>query len=316
MNKNVGCIGDLLVEIMRKNIGESLDKPGIFLGPYASGASGIFIDSIARLGIDASFIGAVGNDDFGKLILKKLKSDGVDISSIKTLKKYTTGVAFVTYFGDGNRKFIYHITDAATGQIYPEDIIPEFIKKFDYLHIVGSTISINKNCKESIKKAIQIVIKNGGKITFDPNLRKEIIMDKDTEKLFDYIISESSILFPTEEELLKMYKYKNIDIASEKLLSLGPDIIAVKRGEKGSKVYTQNDRYDLMPYKVKAVDPTGAGDCYCAGFITGIIRGMEVEEAGEYANAVAAISTTKKGPMEGAPLRDEVQRFLRSRVIL
>ncbi len=79
----VACIGDLLVEIMRPEVGDRLDEPGIFLGPYPSGASGIFIDAIARLGLKALFIGSVGNDDFGSLITKRMQDDGVDISHIK-----------------------------------------------------------------------------------------------------------------------------------------------------------------------------------------------------------------------------------------
>ena len=159
MNITVGCIGDLLVEIMRKNVGDALDKPGIFLGPYPSGASGIFIDAVSRLGVNACFIGAVGKDDFGKLIVERLKEDGVDTSKIKEMDNYTTGVAFVTYFKDGNRKFIYHLSNAATGQIYPEDINSKYISNFDYLHIVGSTISVNNHCRKSIEKAIRIIDK-------------------------------------------------------------------------------------------------------------------------------------------------------------
>jgi len=94
----VGCIGDLLVEIMRQKVGDPLDKTGIFLGPYPSGASGIFIDAISRLGMNACFVGAVGKDDFGKLVIERLKKDGVDISNIKEMDDYTTGVTFVTYF--------------------------------------------------------------------------------------------------------------------------------------------------------------------------------------------------------------------------
>jgi len=109
-NMTVLCIGDLLVEIMRPNIDDPLDEPGIFLGPYPSGASGIFVDAISRLGVKAGFIGVVGDDDFGKAILRRLEGDGVEISNIKITKDYTTGVAFVTYLRDGNRKFIYHLS--------------------------------------------------------------------------------------------------------------------------------------------------------------------------------------------------------------
>jgi len=262
MNVTVGCIGDLLAEIMRKNVGDTLDKPGVFLGPYPSGASGIFIDAISRLGINACFIGAVGKDDFGKLIIERLKKDGVNTSKIKEMEDYTTGVAFVTYFKDGSRKFIYHLANAATGQIYPEDINSENISNFNYLHIVGSTTSINNNCIKSIEKAIKIIRKIKKKITFDPNLRPELLSNQSIKSLSRSIISKSYIVFSTEQELEVLTEEKNLEKASHKLLDLGPEIIVIKQGEKGSTIYTSDENFHSPPFKVKEVDPTGAGDCY------------------------------------------------------
>ena len=314
MKIDVGCVGDLLVEIMRKNIDDTLGKPSVFLGPYPSGASGIFIDAISRLGIKASIIGTVGKDDFGMLILNRLREDGVDISNIKVDEDHTTGVAFVTYFNDGSRKFIYHLSEAATGQICPEDIYPEYVSNFNYLHIVGSTITVNEKCKESIRKTIKIVKSSNGKITFDPNLRIELIKGDDSKDLFNSMIADSYIVFPTEEELLELSNRENLKVSAHKILNMGPEIVAVKQGERGSTVFTKDASFHVPPYKVNVVDPTGAGDCYCAGFIAGIIKGMDIKKAAFYANAVAALSVTKKGPMEGAPLEKEVFNFLKSQV--
>lgn len=310
MNITVGCIGDLLVEIMRKNVGDPLDEPGVFLGPYPSGASGIFIDAVSRLGINTCFIGSVGRDDFGKLILERLKKDGVDTSNIKEMDDYATGVAFVTYFRDGNRKFIYHLSNAATGQIYSEDINSKYISNFDYLHIVGSTISVNKHCRESIEKALKIIDKFKVRVTFDPNLRPELLRDQSFRSLFNLIKSKSYIVFPTEQELEVLTGEKDLIKASHILLDLGPEIIAIKQGKKGSTVFTKNDNFHSPAFKVREVDPTGAGDCYCSGFIAAIIKGMDLKNAARYANAVGALAVTKRGPMEGAPTTEEVNSFI------
>lgn len=311
-DKIVGCVGDLLVEVMRQNVGDPLNKPGIFLGPYPSGASGIFIDAISRLGIKSRFIGAVGDDDFGNLILIRLKEDGVDISNIKVLKAYTTGVAFVTYFDDGSRKFIYHLARAATGQIYPEDINHAYVSKFNFLHIVGSTMSINENCKESVRKAIEIVKYSNGKITFDPNLRIELLSSSNSIKLFQSIIRDSYIVFPTEEELLILTREIDLKSAADSLIKMGPEIVVVKQGKKGSTVFTNNLSIHVPAYEknIDVIDPTGAGDCYCAGFIAGILKGMDLKDAAYYANIVGALSVTKKGPMEGAPKLEEINKIL------
>ncbi len=162
----VGCLGELLVEIMRDRVDVPLDVPDIFLGPFPSGAPAFFADCLARLGEEVFFVGAVGEDDFGKMILRRLKEDGVDIGGVKILPDFTTGVAFVTYFRDGSRKFIYHISQAAAGQIFPSDIDEEQFSRLDYLHVMGSSMLINDNCCDAYLRAIEIVKKKGRKNQF------------------------------------------------------------------------------------------------------------------------------------------------------
>ncbi len=307
----IACIGDLLVEIMRPEVGDRLDEPGVFLGPYPSGASGIFIDTIARLGLEALFIGAVGNDDFGSLITKRLQDDGVDISHIKVRENYTTGVAFVTYFDDGSRKFIFHLANAATGQIFPEDIDTEYLSDLSYLHVIGSTLSTNENCAEACFKAMEYTQKNSGRISFDPNFRPELISEKEVRKYFEPVIRNSHIVFPTEEEIRVLTGKKDLDQACEKLLNMGPEIVVIKQGSQGSSVYTENEKHTIPAFDVKEIDPTGAGDCYCAGFLTGLLKGLSLQEVAKFANAVGALAVTKKGPMEGAPTFEEVSDFLK-----
>jgi sugar/nucleoside kinase (ribokinase family) len=102
-------MGELLVEIMRPQAGLGLYRPGPFLGPYPSGAPAIFIATAARLGHPAGIIGGVGADDFGRLLVDRLKADGVRCEHIHSFPGRATAVAFVSYFEDGSRQFIYHI---------------------------------------------------------------------------------------------------------------------------------------------------------------------------------------------------------------
>jgi len=312
MGIKVGCVGDLLVEIMREKVDEPLGVPGRFVGPFPSGASGIFIDAIARLGIKARFIGAIGKDDFGQMIIKRLKKDGVDISHIKMLDNYTTGVAFVTYFSDGSRKFIYHLSRSATGQIYPEDIDPDYFSKLNYLHIVGSTMFINANCREACQKAVKLVKSQGGKVSFDPNFRPELLSKEEIREYFNPLVSNSDIVFPTVDEVMILTGKKNLKDACKEILKKGPEIVAVKRAKKGSSVFTLNEEFHVPAFKVKEVDATGAGDCYCAGFIVGIVKRLDLRKVAEFANAVGALAVTKKGPTEGAPTLEEVNRLIGS----
>ncbi len=306
----IGCLGELLVEIMRDRIDEPLGVPGTFVGPFPSGAPAIFADCLARLGEEVFFVGAVGEDDFGTLIVERLREDGVDVSGIKRLPDFTTGVAFVTYFRDGSRKFIYHISRAASGQIFPEDVQEEVFTHLDFLHVMGSSMLINEQCRAAHLRALEYVKKGGGKVSFDPNFRPELLGKERARELFQPIVRESTVIFPTQEELRVLSDEEDIDRACAKVLAQGPEIIALKQGKEGSTIYTRQGKWAIPAFPVEEVDPTGAGDCYCAGFLAGLAQGLPLPEVGKLANAVGALAVTKKGPMEGAPRLKEVQEFM------
>src|SRR5689334_23201855 len=109
--------GEALVEVMRTGIDQPLDRPGAFIGPYPSGAPFIFAVQAARLGAEVGVIGAVGDDAFGKCMLDRLRTDGVDLRGVHRLKDYSTGVAFVSYKADGSRDFVFHARHAAAGHL-------------------------------------------------------------------------------------------------------------------------------------------------------------------------------------------------------
>ena len=97
-------LGEILVEIMATEAGQSFRVPGRLAGPFPSRAPAIFIDQVARLGHSAGIVGCVGDDDFGWLSIDRLRHDGVDTSSITVLEEAVTGSAFVTYDHAGDRR--------------------------------------------------------------------------------------------------------------------------------------------------------------------------------------------------------------------
>src|SRR5262245_33787848 len=107
----VVAIGEILVEIMATKVGQSFLEPGLFAGPYPSGAPAIFADQAARVGASTALISCVGPDAFGTLNINRLRASGVDIAAIREVADTTTGSAFVTYRQDGGRDFIFNIAN-------------------------------------------------------------------------------------------------------------------------------------------------------------------------------------------------------------
>ena len=94
--------------------------------------------------------------------------------------------------------------------------------------------------------------------------------------------------------------------ACEALVARGVPIVALKCGAQGSRIFTADRTLAIPPIEVDEVDPTGAGDCYGAAFVVGLLEGWKLARIGRFANIVGALAVTQKGPMEGAPFRDDV----------
>lgn len=305
---DIVTIGEILVEVMADSVGQKFDETGIFVGPFPSGAPAIFINQASKAGSVGKIISAVGNDGFGKINLDYLKANGTDISEIKVLDDQTTGVAFVTYKEDGDRDFIYHISNAACGDINKDYINEETFNGVSYLHIMGSAI-YNDDIRDTILKAIELAKRQGLKISFDPNVRKEIVTDKKKKDLLLEILKSSDIILPGEDELFYLLGIEDESEAVEKLLNEGASIILVKRGKNGATLYTKDIKEDITPIEVEEIDPTGAGDSFGGAFISYLSQGEDVVKAAKIAAIAGAMAVTEKGPMEGSTTKQELEQI-------
>ncbi|BCV20593.1 sugar kinase [Moorella sp. Hama-1] len=299
-------IGEILVEIMAKHEGQEFTRPGEFLGPYPSGAPAIFIDQVARMGIDCGIIARVGEDDFGRLNIDRLHNDGVDTDHIYITPGYTTGTAFVTYYPNGERKFIFHFTHAAAGQLAPADIDENYIKAARYLHIMGCSLAASTSLRQAIGKAIKVARANGVIVSFDPNLRPELLSHEGIRGVYNDILSSANIILTGKKELVALTGEEETDAAVAYLQAKGMEMIIIKEGSLGARLYHQGDCYQVPPVRVQEVDPTGAGDCFDGAFIACLAEGADFREALAIANIAGALSVTRKGPMEGAAFKKDI----------
>lgn len=308
-NCEILSIGELIVEVMRKEVDVPLDRAGDFVGPFPSGAPAIFADQAARLGHKVGFIGSCGADDFGECLVQRLQADGLDTSAIARVPDLATGVAFVTYYGDGSRKFIFHIGNSAAGRL-PEPT-PEMFAGVKWLHVCGSTLSAGEQMRQKCYRACELTREAGGKISFDPNLRPELLGGEEAlRRICKPVLDVASLVLPSASEAEVLTAVPGAADACRALLDRGAEVVALKRGAEGCTVYSSSETVDAPAFPVEAVDPTGAGDCFDAGFVVGLLEGLPLLEVGRLANACGALGASKKGPMEGASWRAEVERFM------
>ncbi|MFC1960290.1 sugar kinase [Chloroflexota bacterium] len=316
MAVDILTVGEALVEVMRTEVDQPLDRPNLFTGPYPSGAPFIFAVQAARLGAQVTGIGAVGDDAFGRCQIAQLIADGINPAGVRVLPDYATGVAFVAYKGDGSRDFVFHIRHAAGGQLTPDLLDPALFEGLGALHLMGSTLSIHAAALQTGRRALELAQSAGAKFSFDPNLRPELMPVEKARAAFAPFVAAADVLMPTAEEACLLTGAATVDEAVTILLAAKPArVIIITQGADGCMVYTQDDARHVSAqhvpgFPVDEIDPTGAGDCFDAGFLVRWLAGDTPVEAARFANACGALAVTAQGPMAGAQKFDAVRAFI------
>lgn len=304
------CVGEILVEIVATTVGEGFLAAQPLVGPYPSGAPAIFIDQCGRLGGRAAMIGAVGDDDFGRVNLDRLRMDGVDVSAVAIDHEYPTGSAFVRYRATGERDFVYNIANSAASRFGWDDAVDALVRRAGHIHVMGTALSMPSACSV-IDRAVEIIKARGGTLSVDPNLRKELRPDARIEYQFAELVAKADLLLPSGDELERAAGVAGEAAALQRLFDLGVGEVVLKRGVDGATCFSRDgSRLDAAAFVVTEVDPTGAGDCFGGAYVACRRLGMGPEKALTYACAAGARNVTVRGPMEGAGTRAELDAFI------
>ncbi|MFT3999158.1 MAG: sugar kinase [Rhizobium sp.] len=307
-------IGEILVEIVATDRGNGFREPVPLIGPFPSGAPAIFIDQVGKLGQPCAIISRVGDDDFGWVNTNRLQEDGVDISGIEVVPQGTTGSAFVRYREDGSRAFVFNIRHSACGTITLSEKTLALVDGCSHMHVMGTAL-YSPSVVESVLTAVERIKANGGTVSFDPNLRAEILDTPGMREALRTVLSKTDLFLPSGEELFLFTTAQTETEAVADLLARGIKAIVIKRGAAGATYHDAGLHLHLPGFEVEEVDPTGAGDCFGATFVTFWLRGASPAVALRYANASGARAVTKAGPMEGASTEAELRSLIETQGI-
>lgn len=315
MSIRIASIGELLVEFVASSKDGRHLAVGTYGGPYPSGAPGIFIDQAARCGGKAIFVGAVGDDAFGKVILRRLREDGVDDSLISIHPGIPTGSAFVSYNSDGSRDFVFNIQHSAAARFETGPAVLERLLavELDVIHVSGSALSSGAMARAIFDLCASLHAK-GVRVSFDPNLRKELMGDPEYLSVVRELIAISTYVLPSDDDAAVLFPGRSVDDFARGLFQQGVDCVVLKRGDKGARAIRRDGTVaDVPAHTVTVADPTGAGDCFCGTFVTLMASGLDFADALHCANAAGALAVTKVGPMEGNATLAEIRAFLAAR---
>jgi tagatose kinase len=307
--KSILTIGEILVEIMATDKGEGFLEPLNLVGPFPSGAPAIFVDQATKFGQPAAIIGCVGNDDFGRVNLDRLRRDGVDVQGVRIDPEMATGSAFVRYRPNGSRAFVYNIRHSASGNIALDDAARAVLNRSDHLHVMGTAL-FSPRIVEVVLGAAEAIKARGGTISFDPNLRPETLNLPGLRQACESLFRRCDVFLPSGVELYLFTKAKEEKAAVAEILGQGVRAIVHKCGADGASYFDSATRLTQPGFKVEEVDPTGAGDCFGATFVSCWLRNMPAARCLVYAAASGALAVTRQGPMGGAASQAELDAFL------
>ena len=259
---------------------------------------------LARLGISAGAMGKIGPDTFGNLILQTLTDTGVDVTGMRQDAEVSTSFTFVAIASDGERTFYHYI--GANGELCEADLNWEVIKTTKILHIAGALVmprfdgapmaNVLREAKRlGITTSLDTAYDATGKWmeTLEPCLHHvDIFMPS--------IVEAQQLTGMSECREMAQFFRNNYNIQT----------IAIKMGENGSYVSTPETELSVPAYPVKAVDATGAGDAYVAGFLAGTIMGWELEATAELASATGAACVTAIGTTAGIQNLEETLKIV------
>jgi len=264
------------------------------------GSAANFAVAIAKFGIGSGLVGKVGDDWFGNFAIAELKKEGVDVSQVM-VKKGATGIVASIVDREGERTmFSYR---GANAGLKPDEIDPTYIRKARSLHISGYAL-IEDPQREAALKCAQLARGGGILTSFDPgpliHLAKRAVIRR--------ILGLTDVLLPDSDEIKSLSEHGG-DV--EALLNAGPKTIGLKMGKRGCLIAQGKRRIHMPAFKVNVVDTTGAGDAWGAGFVAALLREpSNLEGAGKFANAAAALAIGNEGGRASLPSGCEVERFL------
>lgn len=315
-NYDVIALGELLIDFTMN--GQSEQGNNLFEA-CPGGAPCNVLALLNKMGKRTAFVGKVGKDQFGTLLRDTITEAGIDASHLVIDAQVNTTLAFVHTFPDGDREFSFYRNPGADMMLTEEEVDAEFIAQTKIFHF--GTLSMTHNgVRAATKKAVRAAKDAGCLVSFDPNLRPPLWSSLDLAKeQMEYGFGVCDILKISDNEIQFVSGKEDYDEGIAYLQeTYHIPMILLTMGKDGSRVYYRGMRVERPGFSVKTIETTGAGDTFCGSTLNYIaehgFEDLTEEQLGEmvtFANAAAAIVTTRKGAIRSMPERAEVEALIR-----
>ncbi|KAG4180009.1 hypothetical protein ERO13_A10G138400v2 [Gossypium hirsutum] len=305
--------GEMLIDFVPTVSGVSLaEAPGFLKAP--GGAPANVAIAVSRLGGKASFVGKLGDDEFGHMLADILKQNGVSGDGILFDPSLRIGLMHLVFVSGDKYWFMTFLNLYSTMLVYPQRLHLDLFDAAKVFHY-GSISLIVEPCRSAHLKAMEVAKESGALLSYDPNLRLPLWPSADeARKQILSIWDKADIIKVSDVELEFLTGSNKIDDETAmKLWRPNLTLLLITLGEKGSMYYTKYFHGSVDAFHVNTVDTTGAGDSFVGALLCKIVEDptileneSKLREVLKFANACGAITTTKKGAIPALPTEAEV----------
>lgn len=315
---DVVALGELLIDFTENGISR---QGNTLFEANPGGAPCNVLAILQKLGHHTAFIGKVGGDMFGSLLKKTIEEVGIDAQGLCVDESARTTLAFVKTLPGGDRDFSFYRNPGADMLLQAKEVKEELIETARIFHF-GTLSMTHEGVREATKRAVSLAEKSGALISFDPNLREPLWNSlEEARQQVHYGMAHCHILKISDNEIIwftgKEDYEEGVRLLQEKYHI---PLILLSMGKAGSRAYYGSKRVEAEPFLQKnTIETTGAGDTFmgcCLHFVleNGLenLSGEQLKEMLLFANAAAALITTRKGALRVMPAREEIEGILMS----
>jgi 2-dehydro-3-deoxygluconokinase len=271
-----------------------------------AGAESNVAIGVARLGHPVTWIGRVGDDELGELVLRTLRAEGVDVSAVGREPDAPTGLMIKERRVGAVTRVHYYRSGSAGARLSAGDIDNEVLAGAGIVHVTGITPALGGGPAAAVEALVAAARRRGVPVAVDVNYRERLWPSRATAAATLNRLARGADYVVAGRDELALISGAAEGAAAQELLAAGARAVVVSHGEDGAAAWTADGMVHRPAVAVAAVDTVGAGDGLCAGFLSGVLDGLEPAAALERGVKTAAFAVAADGDWEGLPRRDEL----------
>ena len=264
---------------------------------------------LSRLGHRVAWFSRLGDDEAGKLVLNRLRGEGVETGGVKIVGHAPTGLFLRERAPEGARGHYYRAGSAAS-TMSPEDIDTALLRQARILHVTGITPALSDSCASFTRELIRAARGLDLLVSLDVNFRSRFCSAEWLRDWIEGVLPETDVVFASAEEAAALWPDAGEDLL-DRLGQAGPREVVLK-GDGGDTLAWSADSVERAPLVegVTPIDTVGAGDAFAAGYLDGWLRGLPVRQRLVQGNAMGALCVMGVGDYEALPDRRTLDAFV------